>query len=464
MIKRIYFIYKYTFPNGKVYIGQTYKGSGRYGTTWGYKTQLVYRAMLKYKDFEKEILEYCDENNVDERESFYIKEYDSMNPEKGYNRDTGGNENKVFSAETRKLISEAHDGQPILQFDLEGNLLAEWEYIQLAAEALELDSTNISACLHGKTGQCGGYQWKFKDDPQIVGKYQEYDGRRKINQYDLDGHFIDTWDSIIDIYLSLGINTAGIIKCCQFKRKKAGEYQWRYYDGDTSDIGVHKRVDQSGSNGPTSRHIFQFNLYGEFLREWGSIVEAAKTYGLQSANISKNCNGERKHCGEYIWSYTEHPIVQLTDNEIELILSGKSLNVGGLNPMAKKVFQYEMNGTFIKEWDCVSSASQSLKINAANIAECASGRSRQSAGGFRWSYDFKENLGPYIKNKPSSSFKKGQNSKRIIQLTMDGKYVKTWNSITEASQTLCINGGSISRVIRGTLKSAGGYKWEYANN
>ena len=165
------------------------------------------------------ILQLCDEKNVDERESFYIKEYDSMNPEKGYNRDTGGNENKVFSAETRKLISESHDGQPILQFDLEGNLLAEWEYIQLAVEALELDSKNISACLHGKTGQCGGYQWKFKDDPQIVGKYQEYDGRRKINQYDLDGHFIDTWDSIIDIYLSLGINTAGIIKCCQFKRK-----------------------------------------------------------------------------------------------------------------------------------------------------------------------------------------------------------------------------------------------------
>ena len=458
MIERIYFIYKYTFPNGKVYIGQTYKGSGRYGTTWGYKTQLVYRAMLKYKDFEKEILEYCDASAVDEIETFYIKQYDSMNPNKGYNRDTGGNERKVFSIETRKLISEAHDGQPILQFDLEANLLAEWDYIQLAAESLELDSKNISACLHGKTGQCGGYQWKFKDDPQIVGRYQEYDGRRKINQYDLDGHYIDTWDSIIDIYLALGINTSGIIKCCQFKRKKAGEYQWRYFEGNTSDISVHKRIDQSGSKSPTAHRVFQFDLYGSLIREWGSIIEAARTYGLQSANIAKNCNGERKHCGEYIWSFAEEPVVKLTEKEISLILSGKTLNVGGLNPMAKRVFQYEMNGEFIKEWDCVSDASQSLKINSANIAECASGRSRQSAGGFIWSYIFVEKLPPYVKNKPNN---KGKGTVAIDQLTIDGQFIKTWNSITEASEKLGVNGSSISRVLKGTLNSAGGYKWKY---
>lgn len=458
MGQRVYFIYKYTFPNGKVYIGQTYKGSGRYGTTWGYKTQLVYRAMLKYKEFDKEILEYCDESNVDERESFYIKEFDSMNPEKGYNRDTGGNEKKVFSPETRKLISDAHDGQSILQFDLDGNFIAEWEYIQLAAESLELDSKNISACLHGKSGQCGGYQWKFKDDPQTVGKYQEYDGRRKINQYDLDGRYIDTWDSIIDIYLALGINTAGIIKCCQCKRKKAGNYQWRYFEGSTSDIGAHKRMNQSGSNSPSAHTVYQFDLYGSYIREWGSIVEAAKTYGLQSANIPKNCNGERKHCGEFIWSFTKQPSVILTDNEIELILSGKALNVGGLNPMARKVFQYQMDGSFLREWDCVSSASQILHINAANIAECAGRRRRQSAGGFRWSYDFKINIGPYIKNKPN---KKGKGTKIIIQLNLDDTVIREWNSIREASSTLKINASSISRVLTGNLNSAGGFKWKY---
>ena len=45
-----YFIYKYTFPTGKVYIGQTYEGSRRYGRITSYKNMLVRRAMDKYPD------------------------------------------------------------------------------------------------------------------------------------------------------------------------------------------------------------------------------------------------------------------------------------------------------------------------------------------------------------------------------------------------------------------------------
>lgn len=304
MEERQYFIYKYTFPNGKVYIGQTYKGSGRYGTTWGYKTQLVYRAMLKYKDYEKEILEYCAADEVDQREQYYINKYDSMNIEKGYNRDSGGNLRKVFSTETRKLISEAHDGRPILQFDLEGNFIAEWDYIELAADILDISSKNISACLHGKSNQSGGYQWKFKGEEKEITTYKEYSGKREVARYDLNGDFIDMWDSIMDIFLELGINTSGIIKCCQLKRKKAGNYQWRYYTGNDENINPYAREDQTGSNASKTRIVYQFDVYGKIIKKWNCIVEAAKTYGLQASNIAKNCKGERKHCGEFIWSFT----------------------------------------------------------------------------------------------------------------------------------------------------------------
>ena len=455
MSKRIYFIYKYIFPNGKVYIGQTYKGSGRYGTTWGYKTQIVYRAMLKYKDFKKEILEYCDEEKVDEREAYYIRMYDSMNQDKGYNRDTGGNENKIFSKETRKKLSEAHEGQTILQFDLDGNFLAEWDYINVAAETLDLDSKNISACLHGKTGQCGGYQWKFKNEEKEIGKYVEYDGRRQVNQYDLNGNYIDTWDSILDISLSLGISTTGIIKCCQLKRKKAGNYQWRYYEGNTNNIGEHKRMDQSGSNSPSARHVFQFDLYGSQIREWGSIVEAAKTYNLQASNIAKNCNGERKHCGDYIWSFTDEPTSSLTEEEIDLILSGRPLLAGSTNPMAKPVYQYTMDGLFVRKWDCVADASRSLNINGGNIAECAGNKRKHSAGGYRWSYEHLDKLPPYVIAKPNN---KGKGVIAVEQLTVDNVLIKQWASIVEASTNLGISGSSISSALHGRIQTAGGFK------
>lgn len=44
-----HYIYKYTFPNGKVYIGQTHIEAFRYNKQSAYKGQVVYNAMKHYK-------------------------------------------------------------------------------------------------------------------------------------------------------------------------------------------------------------------------------------------------------------------------------------------------------------------------------------------------------------------------------------------------------------------------------
>ena len=55
---------------------------------------------------------------------------------------------------------------------------------------------------------------------------------RKIHQYDLNGNFIKTWDSISDAERYLGISHSHICRCCshQFNRKTAGGYIWEYAD------------------------------------------------------------------------------------------------------------------------------------------------------------------------------------------------------------------------------------------
>ena len=86
------FIYLYTFPNGKYYVGQTFHGSHRYGKVSEYKTSpAVYRAMKKYPNFKKEILvDNLTELEVDDFEIYYIKQYKSLTTENGYNISTGG--------------------------------------------------------------------------------------------------------------------------------------------------------------------------------------------------------------------------------------------------------------------------------------------------------------------------------------------------------------------------------------
>ena len=57
---------------------------------------------------------------------------------------------------------------------------------------------------------------------------------------------------------------------------------------------------------------------------------------------------------------------------------------------------------------------------------------------------------------------KGVNSKKILQFTKSGEFIKEWTSMSEAERELGIAHSSISGCCNGKLKSAGGYVWEYA--
>ena len=49
---------------------------------------------------------------------------------------------------------------PILQYDLDGNFVKEWESIR---DARRNGFRNVTSALKGVYTQCGGYKWKYKD-------------------------------------------------------------------------------------------------------------------------------------------------------------------------------------------------------------------------------------------------------------------------------------------------------------
>ena len=106
--------------NGKVYIGQTIRKKAYY--RWGYNGKSYINnnpnshfsnAIKKYgwNNFEHIIICECELNELDDMERKYIKLFDSTNPEKGYNSETGGNKNKTISESVKKKISESHKGK-----------------------------------------------------------------------------------------------------------------------------------------------------------------------------------------------------------------------------------------------------------------------------------------------------------------------------------------------------------------
>ena len=57
--------------------------------------------------------------------------------------------------------------------------------------------------------------------------------------------------------------------------------------------------------------------------------------------------------------------------------------IGAKSPSAKKVYQYDLSGNFIKEWDCQSDAARYYHCDQSKISECASGKKKQIKG-FIW--------------------------------------------------------------------------------
>lgn len=56
----------------------------------------------------------------------------------------------------------------------------------------------------------------------------------KVNQYSIEGKFIQTWFSLMDIKRELGISPANICACCRHRKNIAYGYIWRYYGDNTN--------------------------------------------------------------------------------------------------------------------------------------------------------------------------------------------------------------------------------------
>lgn len=57
---------------------------------------------------------------------------------------------------------------------------------------------------------------------------KHYKIRKKINQYDLDGNFIKTWNSVTEISNTFKISRTCIIDCCKKIQKTSHGYKWEY--------------------------------------------------------------------------------------------------------------------------------------------------------------------------------------------------------------------------------------------
>lgn len=93
-MERLYFVYRFTFQDGKLYFGITTNPKARHSHEQKYSQQkVIYNALVAaggIKNIQIDILaEGLTKENAMIMERGLIKQYDTTNPEKGYNTDRG---------------------------------------------------------------------------------------------------------------------------------------------------------------------------------------------------------------------------------------------------------------------------------------------------------------------------------------------------------------------------------------
>ena len=102
------YVYKTTFPDNKVYIGQ--KKSGFFIDSYFGSGVYVKRYIKKYgkTNLKVEIIEWCENAEIlNEREIFYIKKFNSLMPN-GYNIAIGGNAGNTLKGKSQEELNLIH--------------------------------------------------------------------------------------------------------------------------------------------------------------------------------------------------------------------------------------------------------------------------------------------------------------------------------------------------------------------
>lgn len=364
-------IYCLTFPNGKKYVGQTRNLSQRMKM---YRDNCIVcnstpieRAVSEF-GMDDVIVDILSEVYVENKEDLvlalsvmeikYIRKIGSLVPN-GYNVSIGGEILGLSADSISTLGGHVYSSvrKPVLCYDLNGDLVAEYESIEKCAYFLGVDSDDVSECLKkGKRVFRNEYMLKYKRYGETPKKIMPYKPKEMIKtrtvyedkvvvrernivkalnpvlKYDVSGHFCGKYDTLVDAAASIGLNNAQ-------KGKIHRGYVFLEYDGgeikqEIGEISRTKRrlpkysefltsgkkdkitysdVKRGWSSLINNFPIGRFTLDGVFLEKYDSINDASMKTGVPYSNIWACVFGKTKKSQGYIWRQIDE-----SNNQIQI--------------------------------------------------------------------------------------------------------------------------------------------------
>lgn len=134
----------------------------------------------------------------------------------------------------------------------------------------------------------------------------------------------------------------------------------------------HNTPKKYGKDHYSSKAVLQYDPQGNFIKKWDCQSDVSRSFGVTPGAFSNAVDSPTKLYRGYMWVSYDGTIQQK-------IQPSKSRFA------PKKVFQYSLEGEFIREWDDAKIAAGQLNLLAKGIKDCCRGR-QKSHGGYIWKF------------------------------------------------------------------------------
>ena len=276
------FIYKIVNNiNNKIYIGKTTQTVGRRYTEHKRdsktKNTYLYYAMRKYgvENFYIETIEEVPNQELNNREIYWINFYKSNHNENGYNLTVGGDGNSQISSRIiEKMEKLWNDGMTVV--DIAKTISSTTHTVQFYLERY-----------------CQTYSKEEQQKRGVISMSNKKS--KKVLQFDLNGNYIETYNGLFDASKHLGLYEHRISDCCKKLIPNVDAYQF-IFEGDehpqkcTNPVFIHKPVCQK-------------DLSGSIIAMYISASDAAREFNVDSSSIRRCCYKEKKTCKGYTWDF-----------------------------------------------------------------------------------------------------------------------------------------------------------------
>jgi hypothetical protein len=441
----IYCLTNMKSPTYKKYIGQTTTTiKHRLGQHYtAKKNYAIYNAFKKHgkENFKVEQIckivaktkeELIKKLNIEEK--FCIDWYQTKCEQNGYNIDIGGAQVSYFCI---PVDVYSVDGEFIKTFDSGAD--AERYY----------GIYGVSDMCRGIQGKNNKYQITFRYHGDPFDKYNPntYKRSKTIYQFDLDGNLLNTFDNRTDAlkYLNdkegLNLKSLGIDEAVKNNTTAYG-YTWSF-DGEF-------RFDEN--NYRNNVKVKKYSIDGILLGSYKTMSEALINIGKEpynSKNIKRSCDGETYYpTFGYVWRYENDDF-----DKYPIVLESKNTK--------KCIDQYTLNGEFVATYNTISEALIANKISidyCSQVSECCRGK-KSYIQGYVWRFHGEPfDLYPVNIIKPHFST-------TINKYSLDNIFIDCFVSCKEAAESVELkNASPVSQCAKGKRKTAGGFKWFYAND